>query len=172
MSGAAFSSSLRSVTLLEQRDGNSLDQSDTQLSLPLRLAFRPTQLLPASLQQNEAKSMERVSGKSAKTFGELPVDRMGELEVAQVIAAALAHDYGDFKFTDKLIAKDSGASPRTANNWRSEMNTPSLPYFLRLYARSPAVRAAVRKLTAMEADLDPDAERARSRLVQAQLGNP
>jgi hypothetical protein len=75
---------------------------------------------------------------------------MGELEVAEVIAAALARDYGDFKFTDKLIAKDTGASPKTAGNWRDAKNTPSLPYFLRLWARSPAVQAAVRRLVAQE----------------------
>lgn len=109
--------------------------------------------------------MERVTGARSKTFGELPVDRMGELEVAEVIAAALERDYGDFKFTDKLIAKDTGASPRTAGNWRQKFNTPSLPYFLRLWARSPAVQAAVRQLVAME-----DAEASRALAVAKAAG--
>lgn len=116
--------------------------------------------------------MENSKRSKPKTFGQLPIDRMTDHDVANVVADALGADYGEFKSTAKRIANDAGASEKTAGNWVGAMNTPCLLHFLRLYARSPQLQAEVRRLTAAEADLDAGLGPDLARFVQTALGNP
>ncbi len=121
--------------------------------------------------QNAGDHMEISRHPKPKTFGELPIDRLSDHDLAKQIADALTDHYGAFKSTAKRVAQDSGASEKTAGNWTGAMNTPCLLYFLRLLPRSPQLQAAVRRLTAMDAELDADTGREFSRLVQTVIGN-
>jgi len=102
-----------------------------------------------------------------KTIRELPIDEIGERELAKRIGDALIVDFGNHKATNKEVAKKAGSpSVKTAENWTAGNNPPSLLYFLRLYAKSPALQAEVRRLTAMEAGIDPNFQREFARFMQ------
>lgn len=153
---AAIGPSLHTVALLQQPAGETVVPKDRrQLSLPLLLS------VPPSLDRNSDRSEPEMSYPSKpKTFqerqaGELLVDRMDEMQVAAWFADQVEAIYGDFKSTDKRVANDAGASMKTAQNWRTRKNTPSLPNFLRVVARRPELFSALVELIASKAEPEP-----------------
>jgi hypothetical protein len=119
-----------------------------------------------SLHPKDATERQPMSfGPNGRKFPELPIDELDESGLAKRIANALAVDFGNLKAANKEVANTSGASIKSAENWTGGYNPPSLLYFLRLYAKSPALQAEVRRLTAMETDHDPDFQRDLSALI-------
>lgn len=66
----------------------------------------------------------------------------------------------------KKLADDAGSSVATAKNWWEQRNAPEGLYHLRLLATVPEYQAEVRRLTNMQADMDPEFERDLARLLQ------
>ena len=89
--------------------------------------------------------------------------------VAEVIRNALQQDFGQQRHATKRIARAAEASERSAENWMSGKGIPGGIHLLRLMSQSPTLAAEVRRITAMEAEQDPDTERAISAAVQAYL---
>lgn len=79
------------------------------------------------------------------------------------ITEALAHD----QRTDKQLARDVRAVPRTVKAWREGANVPSLPAFFRLCMEMPELRAQALRWLESERNLDPDHERATMELLKA-----
>ena len=98
-------------------------------------------------------------------------EQIHERDLAKQVADALVVDFGQYRATHKRIARITGATEKTAENWTSGANTPHLVYFLRLLPHSPALRGVVRKLCQMEADLDPDFQKAFAEFMRM-MGRP
>ncbi len=58
------------------------------------------------------------------------------------------------------------SNERTARNWLEGKCLPDFMNMVRLMAASPELKAEVARITQMQIDLDPDAERAMSALAQ------
>lgn len=86
--------------------------------------------------------------------------------VAAVVSEALRKAYGQERASAKAIARAANTNERTARNWLEGRALPNFMSTLRLMATTPELRSAMDRLTAMESDLDPEAERAMSALVQ------
>lgn len=85
-------------------------------------------------------------------------DKSGAIDfVAEVLRRATA----------KQIARDTSASPRTAEKWRGRIVAPQLHNFLNMCQQIPEMKAAMRELLAMEGEGDPDFQRALADLVRA-----
>lgn len=67
----------------------------------------------------------------------------------------------------KLIARAANANTRTVENWLAKRSTPDGLHLVRLMATVPEVQAEVRRLAAMESDLDPSFERDLNALITA-----
>lgn len=97
--------------------------------------------------------------------------------------SALALSIGQYEFTDRIcdalrqhvegnasgvksLARAANANVRTVENWLAKRSTPDGLHLVRLMATIPEVQAEVRRLAAMEADLDPNFERDMDALVR------
>ena len=89
--------------------------------------------------------------------------------VAEVLRVALQQDFGQQRHAAKRIARAAGASERSAENWLAGREIPGGVNLLRLALCSPSLAAEVRRIITMEAEHDPDTERAISAAVQAYL---
>ena len=69
----------------------------------------------------------------------------------------------------KRLAREAGANTDAARNWLQGKNAVSLTCFLRIAATRPELMAEARRITAMDADLDPQTEAALVNLVQSYL---
>ncbi len=85
-----------------------------------------------------------------------PVARISRAELSAKIAETLQRHYAPFASAPKRIARDAGASPDAAENWLAGRNPPGPLQLLRLMAAVPPLAAEIRRLTAAEADGDPD----------------
>lgn len=79
--------------------------------------------------------------------------------VTSVIAEALKRTFGNSKASAKLVAKAANSNAKTAANWLAGNNAPGAVHLLRLMATVPELQAEVRRLTGMEANIDPEFER-------------
>jgi hypothetical protein len=75
--------------------------------------------------------------------------------IKQRFSAALKADHGHKHSHLKLIAKESGASPRTVEKWTQAQYLPGLEHFLRLIPKSPAIQKMLAELMTLDADTDP-----------------
>lgn len=85
-----------------------------------------------------------------------------ERDLAKQVASALIVDFGHYRSTHKTIAQKAGVSPETVKRWIAADSAPSLVFFMRLLPHSPSLR----KLVAMESDLDPGFQRGLIDLMQ------
>lgn len=65
--------------------------------------------------------------------------RMTEAELAQLVASALRHDYGDLPSAVKQIGLQTGANLRAIRNWYEGRHAPSSMHLLRLAKSSPQI---------------------------------
>ena len=77
-------------------------------------------------------------------------------EYTEIVRDRLREHYGPAKSAIKLIARAANCNERTAENWFTGKNAPGGLHLLRLAAQVPGLQAEVRRLMAMDADLDPD----------------
>jgi hypothetical protein len=98
-----------------------------------------------------------------------PIHQINDREFARIVSDALWQHYGPMKSTAKRIANDCGASVGTARNWLDALCPPSSVYLKRLEAKVPRLAAEMRRLTALEADLNPDFQRELSELVRRHM---
>jgi len=102
-----------------------------------------------------------------RTFSKLrPIDTISEREFALIVSAALQAHYGPLKASAKHVANDAGASIATAKNWLAGLCPPSSVYLKRLEAKVPGLAAEMRRLTALEAEIDPDFQRELTSLLR------
>lgn len=79
---------------------------------------------------------------------------------------AMQAHVGNDKSGAKLLADILECSPRTAENYLQGRTAPSGLHFLRALASIPEFQAEVRRLSAMQADRDPEFDRAAMALLQ------
>lgn len=72
-----------------------------------------------------------------------------------LVQDCLREHFGESRSAVKLIAEAANCNLRTAENWYTGKNGPGGLHLLRLAAQVPSLQAEVRRLMAMEADLDP-----------------
>lgn len=82
-----------------------------------------------------------------------------QLEWNELASNAMRAHVGDDRHATKRLSHILECSPRTAENYLLGRTTPSGIYFLRAYAMIPEFTAEIRRLTGMEASLDPAFER-------------
>ena len=102
-----------------------------------------------------------------RTFAEnAPIHGMNERGFAQVVGDALQAHYGPLKSAAKRCANDAGASVQSAKNWLGGMCAPSAIYLKRLECKVPGLAAEMRRLQAMQSELNPDYQRDLSAFIQ------
>jgi hypothetical protein len=80
--------------------------------------------------------------------------------------AAMLAFVGEDRSGAKKISDALDCSPRTAENYLQGRTAPSGIHFLRALAAIPEFEAEVRRLSAMQADMDPEFDRAAMALLQ------
>lgn len=95
-----------------------------------------------------------------------PIHSIDERGFANVVSLALRNHYGNHKSAIKEIAKASGASCGSAKNWLAGLTTPHALYLERLKDEVPGLEAEMRRLRAMQAEIDPNFQRAFTRFMQ------
>jgi len=84
-----------------------------------------------------------------------PVLDMRRAEFTEIVCGALEAAVANTRNPAKSLARIANTNVRTAENWLSRKCTPRGLTLLQLIAKVPELQAEVRRLTAMEADLDP-----------------
>lgn len=115
----------------------------------------------------ESHVEERVSyGASDRKFQLAEAHNISKQELADIVSVGLRRAFGDEKSAIKRIMRVANCNERAAENWYAGKNAPNALYLLRLIAEVPELQAEVRRLTAMESDLDPHFEKAMSEAVR------
>lgn len=88
--------------------------------------------------------------------------------IAKEVRLALVSDFDHLRAPRKEIAKHAQCSHRTVEAWTDpELPTvPGLPHFLRLVPRSPSIQKLLIRLMTLDADIDPEHQRAFMDLVR------
>lgn len=95
-----------------------------------------------------------------------PAFGLDQHTAATLVSDALRREYGNEKAAAKAIALVADSNERTARNWLEGKCLPDFMNMVRLMASSPELKAEVARITEMQMDLDPDAQRAMSALAQ------
>lgn len=98
----------------------------------------------------------------ARNLRAAPVHNISNDDLAQIVSRALQVAFSDRKSGVKEVQRVANTNERTAKNWWAGKNAPDGLNLLKLMAEVPELRAEVRRLTAMETDMDPHFERAMS----------
>lgn len=88
-------------------------------------------------------------------------------EYTQRVTSALRLAFVNERMPVKKLAEVAQSSLATAKNWWEQRNPPEGLYQLRLLATVPEYAAEVRKLSNMQANMDPEFERAANELFRA-----
>lgn len=86
--------------------------------------------------------------------------------LAAEIAALLSDDHRDTRSRNKVIARKAEASPRTVEAWLERRYLPGLECWLRLAVRSRSLQVMFLRLCEMEADSDPEFQKALSEFIR------
>lgn len=65
---------------------------------------------------------------------------------AESVKAVLVAEYGRLKHGEKLLARDSGCTPRAAKNWLTGANAPNGDALINLMRRCVALRNEINRL--------------------------
>lgn len=122
------------------------------------------QVVP-SIRPHNGLGERRMSSRTTVRTSEHRSAVIQERELARQVSSALIVDFGHYRSTHKTIAQHAGVSPETVKRWIAADSAPSLVYFLRLLPHSPALR----KLVAMESELDPQFQRELNDLIQRHI---
>lgn len=125
------------------------------------------------LEDVEAPASETIGAPRTEDFrkpganvSDPPIMRMGTNQLTLVWSQELKREFGEDKHAAKKIARLADTNVRTAENWLYGHNTPDLLHALRLMAKVPGLAGEMRRLMAMESDLDPEFERDFHKLVE------
>lgn len=94
-----------------------------------------------------------------------PVMTLTQNALAETIGGVLRRAFGAERHAVKRLARATGASNRSAENWIAGECAPDAFYLLRLMATVPELASEVRRLTAM-GDADPEFLRDFTRAMQ------
>lgn len=94
-----------------------------------------------------------------------PLLDMGQRDLTVAFSEALKREFGNDRQAVVAIAEAANSNTRAAQNWLYGNNLPDFFHGLFLFARVPGLQAELRRLLAMESDLDPRIEQAISELV-------
>lgn len=92
---------------------------------------------------------------------------IGQNEYTEIVRDALRRAFGRERHAIKRLAGAANSNERTAKNWLEGKATPGGLHMLRLMATVPEFQAEVRRLTGMQADMDPEFERELHGLIRA-----
>lgn len=84
---------------------------------------------------------------------------MTQRDGEEVVARALQAAFGYGRKAARAIADCANCNERTALGWLNGSSSPGFVHTLRLMATVPEFQAEVRRLAAMNADMDPHFER-------------
>lgn len=65
---------------------------------------------------------------------------------AETMAAYFKRKYLPLRYAAKILARDAGVSPRTADNWLQGLNAPSGKALVRLMAKCPELQDIINSL--------------------------
>lgn len=94
-----------------------------------------------------------------------PVMALSQNDLAERLGETLRRAFGEERHAVKRLARVTGASNRSAENWIRGENAPDAFHLLRLIATVPELASEVRRLTAMT-DADPEFARDFYRAMQ------
>lgn len=89
--------------------------------------------------------------------------------LALKVKTCVRRHFGDERHAVKKLSNRAGCDERTARNWWEGRNAPAGHALINLALQVPELRAELRRLLDLEADLDPEMERATDALVRAWL---
>lgn len=107
-----------------------------------------------------APAGENSSSRSGEKSSPAPVVAFGQHDLTEAVSGALQRAFAGRSSPVKEIARVANANVQTAKMWWQGRNCPDALYLLRLMAAVPELQAEVRRLTGMQADLDPEFDRA------------
>lgn len=110
--------------------------------------------------------MEEVTNKNGGNFPRGTIKVPHEAAVLRFVRDTLVSIYGSDRNAAKVCAKDAERSPRNAQGWLAGDHGMSLYTAVALAHRVPEFRSAVRRLFALDSDLDPAMEHELQRLHQ------
>lgn len=130
--------------------------------------------IPAQNARSEAvrnKNGETVQNDCTETaqvlpFRKAPIHDLDTYRLTERVADALNEHVAYKRNPDSIIAEAADANLSSAKNWRQKRCVPNALQFLRLAAQIPEVRALVRELLAMDADINSEVEQRISELYQ------
>lgn len=70
---------------------------------------------------------------------------VSDVQIAEIVAQSLRHEFGDQPSSVKRIARFIGVHPRAVKNWLSLRNTPSVAHFLKLAKLCVPIRDFIHK---------------------------
>lgn len=89
-----------------------------------------------------------------------PIDDLDKREFGRVVTEALKGEFPNGEARAKTIADKADCTPAAVDNWFQHEHAPGSYTLIRLAAHYPRLKAEIMRLWAMEASLDPAAERA------------
>lgn len=85
-----------------------------------------------------------------------PATKMDTGDMTTAVCGALRRAFDGTDSPVKRIARLANCNARTAEGWYQGKNMPDAVHLLRLMAQVPELAGEVRRLTGMEADVDPE----------------
>lgn len=113
------------------------------------------------------KTYATTGHKMSAVAAALPIYQINQGELTQKLRGALVLAFSRERHPVKRLAEVADTNVATAKNWLEGRSTPQALQLLRLMATVPEFQAEVRKLTAMEADMDPEFARDFQKLATA-----
>lgn len=95
-----------------------------------------------------------------------PAVKMDTGDITARIHRALRQAFDGVDSPVKRIARIANSNVRAAENWWQGKNSPGAVHLLRLAAQVPELKAEVRRLLGLTADLDPELEQAAMELMR------
>lgn len=121
---------------------------------------------------SEGKTLDHSTGTNPRNIirgrdtRALPAYEITQGDWLKASQTAMQAHVGDDRSGAKKLADILECSPRTAENYLQGRTAPSGLHFLRALASIPEFQAEVRRLSAMQADMDPEFDRAAMALLQ------
>jgi hypothetical protein len=115
--------------------------------------------------------METSAAVKVGTFRKPKTAPIAKHVATQALSTTLREAYGPYAGKHKKIAQHAGIkSAKTAEAWSCGRNLPALEYFLELGRNSPAIQKMTMRLWGLDADIDPEYQRAFQDLLRVVAG--
>lgn len=120
------------------------------------IASRKVQPGADQVRSQAQSGAERILASADRVFQSAPALGIGTAELTNVVSLVLQRAFPTRGEGIREIAELANTNERAAKNWYHGKNCPDALHLLRLMATVPELQAEVRRLTGMEAGLDPD----------------